>query len=54
MISLMKYSSIDIANGKQQGFHLLNNCIAEAKTLAAVGRTGDALVLLSPAVGMTT
>lgn len=28
----MKYSSIDITNGKKQGFHLLNDFIAEAKT----------------------
>lgn len=28
----MKYSSIDITNGKEQGFHLLNDFIAEAKT----------------------
>lgn len=27
----MKYSSIDITNGKKQGFHLLNDFIAEAK-----------------------
>lgn len=52
MISLMKYSSIDIINGKKQGFHLLNNCIDEAKTPAAVGRAGDALVLLIPTAGM--
>lgn len=54
MISLIKYSSIDITNGKKQGFHLLNNCIAEAKTPAAVGRAGDALVPLTPTAGMAT
>ena len=47
----MKYSSIDITNRKKQGFHLLNNCIAEAKTLAAAGRAGAALVPLTPSAG---
>lgn len=50
----MKYSSIDITSGKKQGFHLLNTCIDEAKTPAAVGRAGDALVPLTPTAGMAT
>ena len=50
----MKYSSIDITNGKKQGFHLLNNCTAEAKTPAAVGKAGDALVRLTPTAGIAT
>lgn len=46
MISLIKYSSVDITNGKKQDIHLLNNCIAEAESLA-FGAVGGDLVTLT-------
>lgn len=54
MTSLIKYFSIDITNGKKQGFHLLDKCVAEARTLAVVGTAGDDPVALTPAMAMAT